>query len=371
MNVIFQRAADNARDDAGTLKEVADYFAASQQIQDAIPLYLRVLELEPEDSNAREKLATGFVQTNQRERAIEMLQEIIKQTPEKYQPYDLLAQLLDDEGRVLQRANQLEPAKAQFAKAAASYEQSLLINPNHAQTYLRLAELLLGPLRQAERAETMLTEARLRFPQAPQFTYFLGIARREAKHPQQAVIAFEEALQEAEESLPELINARFLFDYGVAADQAGLQDKAADLFRRAIALDPAHSADACNYLGYMWAEKNVHLDEAEEMIKKALEIDPDNGAYLDSLGWVKFRKGKFEEALSTLLRAVQTMTRDDPTVFEHLGDTYAKLNRIPQALDYWQKSIALDPENKVLADKIESTRTKMSKGESPKAPPLK
>ena len=174
VNAIFQRAAENAKDDAGTLKEVADYFAASQQIQDAIPLYLRVLELEPEDSNAREKLATGFVQTNQRERAIEMLQEIIKQTPEKYQPYDLLAQLLDDEGRALQRANQLEPAKAQFAKAAASYEQSLLINPNHAQTYLRLAELLLGPLRQAERAETMLTEARLRFPQAPQFTYFLA-----------------------------------------------------------------------------------------------------------------------------------------------------------------------------------------------------
>lgn len=371
VNAAFQRAADNATDDADTLKEVADYFAVSQQIQSAIPLYLRVLELEPEDSNAREKLATGFVQTNQRERAIEMLQEIIKQTPEKYQSYDLLAQLLDDEGRALQRANQLEPAKAQFAKAAASYEQSILINPNHGQTYLRLAELLLGPLRQNERAETLLTEARMRFPRAPQFTYLLAIARREAKHAQQAVIAFEEALQEAEVSAPDLINTRFLFDYGVAADQAGLQDKAADLFRRAIALDPAHAADACNYLGYMWAEKNVHLDEAEEMIKKALDIDPDNGAYLDSLGWVKFRKGKFDEALSDLLRAAQSMTRDDPTVFEHIGDTYAKLNRIPQALDYWQKSIALAPENKVLADKIESTKTKMSKGDSPKVPPLK
>ena len=67
----------------------------------------------------------------------------------------------------------------------------------------------------------------------------------------------------------------------------------------------------------MWAEHNVHLDEAEEMIRKALDIEPDNGAYLDSLGWVKFRKGKFDEALSILLRAVQTLTRDDPTVFEH------------------------------------------------------
>ncbi|MGI9086883.1 MAG: tetratricopeptide repeat protein [Chthoniobacterales bacterium] len=369
VNAIFKRAAENAKDDAATLKEVADYYAATQQTQDAIPLYLKVLELQPDDANVREKLATGFAETNQRAKAIEMLETLIKRRPEKYQPYELLAQLHDDEGRALQRANQLEPAKAEFAKAAANYDQCLLINPTRGQIYLRLAELLLGPLRQNERAEKLLDEAHQRFPQAPQFTYFLAIARREAKHAQQAVITFEEALQEAENSAPDLINARFLFDYGAAADQAGLYDKAADLFRRSIALDPTHSADACNYLGYMWAEHNMHLDEAEEMVKKALELDPDNGAYLDSLGWVNFRKGKFEQALRDLLRAAQTINRDDPAVFEHLGDTYAKLNRIPQALDFWQKAIALAPENKALADKIESTRTKMSKGEPPKALP--
>ena len=75
----------------------------------------------------------GFVLTNQRDKAIEMLQEIIKQHPEKYQPYDLLAQLLDEGARALARANQPEPAKAEFAKAAANYEQSLLINPGRAQ----------------------------------------------------------------------------------------------------------------------------------------------------------------------------------------------------------------------------------------------
>jgi tetratricopeptide (TPR) repeat protein len=372
VNAIFKRAADNAKDDAATLKEIADYFAASQQIQDAIPLYLRVLELEPDDSNAREKLATGFVQTNQRTKAIELLQQIIRETPEKYQPYDLLGQLLDDEGRALLRANQIEPAKAMFEKAAANYEQGLLIAPGRGQAYLRLAEILLGPLRKNDRAEMLLTEARMRFPQAPQFSYFLGIAQREAKHTQHALISFEEALQEAEASLPDMINVRFLIDYAAAADQGGLYEKAADLLRRAIALDPAKSAEACNYLGYMWAEHNMHLDEAEEMIKKALELDPDNGAYLDSRGWVNFRKGKFEEALHDLLRAAQVVTRDDPTVFEHIGDTYGKLNRIPQALDYWQKAIALAPDNKALADKIESTKTKMSKGEvTNPTPPLK
>ena len=65
VNDFFKKAAEKAGDDSAVLKEVADYFAASQQIQEAIPLYLKVLELQPDDSNAREKLASGFVLTNQ------------------------------------------------------------------------------------------------------------------------------------------------------------------------------------------------------------------------------------------------------------------------------------------------------------------
>src|SRR4029453_17543711 len=122
-NEIFNKAAVNAGDDSATLKEVADYYAASQQLKEAIPLYLRVLELQPDDANAPEKLATGFVLTNQRGKAVEMLEQIIKQHPDKYQPYDLLAQVLDDEARSLQRANRLDEAKAKFAKVATNYEQ--------------------------------------------------------------------------------------------------------------------------------------------------------------------------------------------------------------------------------------------------------
>ena len=364
VNEVFKRAAENAGEDAAVLKDVADYYAASHQIQEAIPLYLRALELQPDDASAREKLATGFILTNQRGRAIEMLQEIITKTPEKHQAYDLLGQLRDDEGRALSRANQTEAANAEFAKAAASYEQSLLIRPNNARTYLRLAELLIGPLKQSERAEKILNEARAQFKNAPEFTYYLGIAQREAGRAQQAVITFEEALQEAEANAAEMLTARFYFDYGAAAEKAGLFDKAADLFRQSIALDPANAAEVYNYLGYMWAEHNMHLDEAEQMINKALELDPANGAYLDSLGWVKFRKGKYEEALGDLLRAAQQLTRDDPVVFDHIGDTYAKLNNIPQALEYWQKAIALDGDNKALVEKVEKTKLKMSKDDT-------
>ena len=361
-NEIFKKAAEHAGDDPAVLKEIADYYAASQQLKEAIPLYLRVLELQPDDANAREKLATGFILTNQRGKAVEMLEQIIQEHPEKYQSYDLLAQVLDDEARSLQRANRLEEAKAKFAKVAANYEQSLLINPNHPSTYLHLAELLLGPSRDADRAVKLLMEARRRFPGAPEIVYYLAIAQREAKQSQQAVATFEEALHEAQlDEDDEVINAKFYFNYGAAAEQAGLYEKAADLLRKSIALDPANSAEAYNYVGYMWADHNMHLDEAEAMIKRALESEPNNASYLDSLGWVEFRKGKFDQALSDLLRAAKTVERDDPVVFEHIGDTYLKLNRVREALDAWQKALALDPKNKTLADKIEATKKTIGK----------
>ncbi len=361
-NEIFKKAAESAGDDPDILKEVADYYAASQQLKEAIPLYLRVLELQPDDANAREKLATGFVLTNQRDKAVEMLEQIIKEHPEKYQPYDLLAQVLDEEARSLQRANHIEEAKTKFAKVAANYEQSLLINPNHAGTYVRLAELLLGPLKDADRAVKLLGEARRRFPGAPEIVYYLAIAQREAKQSQQAVATFEEALHEAQpEEDDDLVNAKFYFNYGAAAEQAGLYDKAADLLRKSIALDPENSAESCNYLGYMWADHNMNLDEAELMIRRALENEPNNASYLDSLGWVEFRKGKFDQALSDLLRAAKTAEHEDPVVFEHIGDTYLKLNRSRDALEAWQKALALDPKNKNLADKIQTTKKTIGK----------
>ncbi len=276
------------------LKDVADYFAASQQIQEAIPLYLKVLELQPDDSNAREKLASGFVLTNQREKAIEMLQEDHPAASGEISGVrSCSAQLLDEGARALARANQSEPAKAEFAKAAANYEQSLLINPGRANTYLRLAELLIGPLEKSERAVKILTRSARAFSQHPRVYLLPG--HRPSRSQTSAASRrhlLKKALNEALSENEGLLTARFYFEYGAAADQAGLYDKAADLLRKSIALDPANAAEAYNYIGFMWAEHNLHLDEAEDMIGRALQLDPNNGAYLDSLGWVYYRKGK-------------------------------------------------------------------------------
>ena len=126
---------------------------------------------------------------------------------------------------------------------------------------------------------------------------------REAKHSQASVALFEEALHESQAQGDEVANGRFFFEYGAAAERAGLYDKAAELFKKSVQLDPADAAEAYNYLGFMWADQNTHLDEAEDYIKRALEADPENGAYLDSLGWLHFRRGQYEQALAELLSA--------------------------------------------------------------------
>ncbi len=369
VNVVFRKALALAPSDASVLRDAADYFAASQQVQEAIPLYLRVLELQPNDATAREKLATGFMLTNQRGKAINMLQEIIQQHPENYQAYELLGRVLEEDAKALVEAKRIDQAKAEFSKAAASYDQSLLVNPAQPDNYAHLAELLLTRLRENDRAVRLLQDARRRFPNTPQLTYLLAIALREARHEQEAVTTFEEALHESEATGQEIVNDRFYFEYGAAAERAGLYDKAADLFKRAIELDPADAAQASNYLGYMWADQNMQLEEAETYIKSAIAAEPDNAAYLDSLGWLHYRQGKYEQALAELLNSAHAMSEEDPTVFEHIGDTYAALEQKAEALDYYQRALLLDQENKKLAAKIAAVKTKLSKGDPAGATP--
>jgi tetratricopeptide (TPR) repeat protein len=104
-----------------------------------------------------------------------------------------------------------------------------------------------------------------------------------------------------------------------------------------LASDPEH-ASALNYLGYMLADQNQKLEEALGYIKHAVDLDPANGAYLDSLGWAYFRLGKYEQAEDNLLKASQKIN-SDPTVLDHLGDLYQKTGRLKLAANDWERAL--------------------------------
>ncbi|MBM3812706.1 MAG: tetratricopeptide repeat protein [Acidimicrobiia bacterium] len=140
-------------------------------------------------------------------------------------------------------------------------------------------------------------------------------------------------------------------------------------FRKVLALNP-DSASALNYLGYMLADRNVRLQEALDMIKKAVDMEPHNGAYLDSLGWVYFRLDRLEEAEDYLRRALNRAGKD-PTIHDHLGDVYMKKGNLKDAISQWESAVALwgasspsehDP-NEVakIRKKLESARVRLAK----------
>ncbi|MCL4852192.1 MAG: tetratricopeptide repeat protein [Bryobacteraceae bacterium] len=108
-------------------------------------------------------------------------------------------------------------------------------------------------------------------------------------------------------------------------------------FRKVLEMNPENSS-ALNYLGYMLADRNVRLQEAHDLIVKALEKEPNNGAYLDSMGWVYYRMGKLDQAEDFLLRALDKTSRD-PTVREHLADVYFQQGKLKEAIAQWELSL--------------------------------
>ena len=121
-------------------------------------------------------------------------------------------------------------------------------------------------------------------------------------------------------------------------------------FEEIISHDPDH-AQSLNYLGYMLADRGEQLDYARDLIGRAVDLSPDNAAFLDSFGWVYYRMGEYEEALKHLQRAVELDI--DPVIFDHLGDTFHALGRVDQAKEWWQRALEQEPDNEDIKRKLD------------------
>jgi len=148
---------------------------------------------------------------------------------------------------------------------------------------------------------------------------------------------------------PEEIDLQF--ELGSLQERAGDRAAAEKTFLSVLGKNENH-APTLNYLGYMWAETGEHLEQAHEMLTRAVGQEPDNGAYVDSLGWIYFRLGKLDLAEKYLTDATRLLPRD-ATVHEHLGDVLAKRGNTERALQLYRTALTLDPEAKEI-DKLRS-----------------
>jgi tetratricopeptide (TPR) repeat protein len=164
----------------------------------------------------------------------------------------------------------------------------------------------------------------------------------------------EKVLQRAEDQ--KLDNERLKFQLATIYEKQKDFDRAESVFKEVLKENPKNAV-VLNYIGYMLADRGVRLQEAVKYVEEALAIDPNNGAYLDSLGWAFFKLNDIGKAEEYLLKAVE-IVKNDPVIHDHLGDLYFKTGDLEKARDFWTKSIntgAGEPED------VQKVREKLDK----------
>lgn len=240
-------------------------------------------------------------------------------------------------GRML--AADILQAQGQFAPALAVLAPVAPTDPLAPVVTLRRAELAsqLGKLPTALAELQTLARA---YPKSSLPDAEIGDILRENDKFAAAIAAYSRAI--ARIGAPSALDWPLFYERGVCYDQANAWPQAQADFQRALTLSPNEPV-VLNYLGYSWANRGEHLKQARQMLERAAQLQPDDGAIIDSLGWVKLQQGDTAGAVRTLEHAVE-LDPDDPTINGHLGDAYAAAGRTMEATYQWRRALTLNPQ---------------------------
>jgi tetratricopeptide (TPR) repeat protein len=226
------------------------------------------------------------------------------------------------------------------------------VSTNSTDSAVGVVRLALAQLR-TDRvlARQTLQDANRSIPDKPIVMYPLATLLLGDKEYAEAATLFTRIISLLKTSGHTKLGEDLYFNCGAACERAGRNAEAEQIFSECIAVYPDHN-ESLNYLAYMWAERGANLEQAAEYATRALRIQPENPAYIDTLGWIYYRQRKFKEARA-LLEAAFLLMADDPTIAEHLGDVFMALNRPEDAVTQWTRSFVLDPAGTAVANKLE------------------
>ncbi len=245
-----------------------------------------------------------------------------------------------------------------FAAAVAVY-RGIPVESDFSWTARLRAAADLADLERVDEAVAALGAMVDEQPERADAASAMGDALRMNERYEEAADAYDIAVERT--AAVESRHWRLYYVRGIAFERTGAWSRAEADFLRALELEPDQPL-VLNYLGYSWVEQRHRLDEAREMIERAVALRPDDGYIVDSLGWVAYRLGDFEEAVHQLERAVE-LVAGDPIINDHLGDAYWQVGRLNEARFQWRRVLTLEPEDE-LADQV---RRKLADGLSAEA----
>ena len=268
--------------------------------------------------------------------------------------YSRLAEYLDANhiDSILMTADLLVELE-QYNLAIKEHEKLSNSQPQYFASELGRAEALRSSGKEEAAVEVLAALTR-QFPNSPNGFSILGNHYRRLEAYDRAEVAYKEAIK--------LYQAKgeagwFLYYVrGITRERLNLWGLAEKDFRKALSLNPTQP-QVLNYLGYSLIEKNTKLDEALDMIERAVKESPDSGYIVDSLGWGYYKLGEYEKAVPNLEKAAELMPID-PIVNDHLGDVYWMVGRKTEAEFQWRRALSFDPEE----EEIQRIKKKLKVG---------
>ncbi len=247
------------------------------------------------------------------------------------------SQLLERYGIVLFQFGKVDKAIEEMGKAVQKFPESFVINIIHG--------LSLSQKQKHREALPSLERAVNISPNDITALHAYGFTLNQLKKPEAALIYLEKAL----EITPN--DVELLGTVGLIYDSQKNWEKSDEIYQKAITIDSTNVLLLNNY-AYSLAERGIKLDEALKMAEIAVKADPNSSSYLDTIGWIYYKLGDFENAKTYILKAIDN-DKENATLIDHLGDVYEKMNNRKKARELWRKALELDPTLEEIKNKIE------------------
>jgi len=365
---VLRTLAQRYPNDAEGLRDLVGLLARGKRLDEAEKLLTGLLDGDATNGAALDLLQEVAKQLDHDEVFYSRLESFLKRLPASAENYSQLAALYDRWGKT--------------DLGVEAVNKALAMKPDDVvPLYVQMCRLYEGA-KQYDRAEKAVDQAIEAGGDRPALYAIKAWLLHEAKRDDRAVKVMEDAIMKLPDQamdlrleLARLYTAMDKVDLAIAqVDRviAANQGNAADLYclqasmlvgkrdsrkliekilLKALASEPDHPG-ANNDLGYQWADEGVNLTRAERMIRKAVAAEPENAAYLDSMGWVQYKLGRFDQAVLWLNRATQQPNGDDPVVRDHLADAMWRTGRAEQAKRIWTEALAaLEKEAKQAEDR--------------------
>lgn len=337
----------------------------------AIDIYKKYLEKDPKNETVQQRLATAYLMKKDYGEALDVYKEIEKSDPGTIDLALKMGLLYFQRGewkealekfqlvKLKDPANETAPYYiARIYEEMGMFKESLAVwgdmvkgagDTEAAEIYVHMGGIY-EKLGQLDDTRAMLDKAMLLKKDDPGLHYLLGVIFVKKEDYAAAVKSMNRAIEMAP------TRAEYIFHLGATYEKMKEYEKCVAAMRKVLEINPNHG-DALNYIAYLYSVQNRNLDEALQLIHRALEMDADNGYYLDTLSWIYHRQGKKELALATIKKAVANTKDKDATVYEHLGDIHYALGNFADAAAAFAVSVEVKNNPEVLK-KLDDARAK-------------